>query len=86
MLRNDDVSDVGVFSANEAVNANATLFIPNGPSTFDELTYDAVREVPPSPPPPKIVTNIPSEPDGVTFTPLPVKLIFAVSVCTNEDV
>jgi hypothetical protein len=86
MLRNDDVSDVGVFSANEAVKANATLFIPNGPSTPVERIYDEVKDEPPSPPPPKMVTNTPSEPDGVTFTPLPVKLIFAVSVCTNEDV
>jgi hypothetical protein len=84
MFKKDEVSLPAEFSANDAVRANTTLFIPNGPSTFDELTYDAVKEVSPSPPPPKMVTNTPSEPEGVTLTPLPVKLIFAVSVCTNE--
>ena len=43
-----------------------------------------MSEVPPSPPPPFIITNTPSEPEGITSTPLPLKLIFAVSVCTNE--
>jgi len=87
MFKNDDVSDDGVFNAYDAVmavSANDILSIPNGPSTFSESMYDAVSDVPPPPPPPKMVTNIPSEPDSVTSTPEPVKLIFAVCVCTNE--
>jgi hypothetical protein len=31
-----------------------------------------------------MITNTPSEPDAITSTPLPLKFIFAVSVCTNE--
>ena len=78
MFKNDDVSLPAEFNANDAVRANPTLFIPNGPSTPVERIYDEVRDEPPSPPPPKMVTNIPSEPEGVTSTPLPVKLIFPV--------
>ena len=33
-----------------------------------------------------MITNTPSEPDGITSTPLPLKFIFAVSFCTNEPV
>jgi hypothetical protein len=31
-----------------------------------------------------MITNTPSEPDGITSTPLPLKFILAVSFCTNE--
>jgi hypothetical protein len=31
-----------------------------------------------------MITNTPSEPDVITSTPLPLKFILAVSVCTNE--
>jgi hypothetical protein len=89
MFKNDEVSEVGVLNANAAVtalSANDTLSIPNGPSTFTDWIYDAVSAVPPSPPPPFMITNIPSEPEEITSTPLPLKFILAVSVCTNDDV
>ena len=62
------------------MNANEAV-----PTNIDEVCELSKSPIPPPvPPPPSIVTNIPSEPDVVTFTPLPLKLIFAVCDFTNE--
>jgi hypothetical protein len=60
------------------VNANDAV-----PTNIEEVC-ELSKSPKPLPPPPNMVTNTPSEPDGVTFTPLPVKLIFAVCDFTNE--
>jgi hypothetical protein len=53
---------------------NAKDAVPTNIEEVCELSKSPIP--PPVPPPPNIVTNTPSEPDGVTVTPLPVKLIF----------
>ena len=42
------------------------------PTNIEEVCELSKSPIPP-PPPPNIVTNTPSEPDGVTLTPEPVK-------------
>ena len=59
---------------------NAKDAVPTNIEEVCELSKSPI----PEPPPPNIVTNTPSEPDDVTLTPLPVKLIFAVCDFTNE--
>jgi hypothetical protein len=61
---------------------NAKDAVPTNIEEVCELSKSPIP--PPAPPPPNIVTNTPSEPDGVTLTPLPVKLIFAVCDFANE--
>jgi hypothetical protein len=54
------------------------------PTNIEEVCELSKSPIPPPAPPPSIVTNTPSDPDVVTLTPLPVKLIFAVCDFTNE--
>ena len=61
------------------MNANDAV-----PTNIEEVCELSKSPRPAPPPPPNIVTNTPSEPDGVTLTPLPVKLIFPVCDFTNE--
>ena len=53
---------------------NANDAVPTNIEAVCELSKSPIP--PPLPPPPNIVTNIPSEPDDTTLTPEPVKLIF----------
>jgi len=54
------------------------------PTNIEEVCELSKSPAPLPPPPPNIVTNTPSEPDGVTLTPEPVKLIFPTCAFTNE--
>ena len=67
------------YKAYDAVNANDAV-----PTNIEEVCELSKSPIPAPPPPPNMVTNTPSEPDGVTLTPLPVKLIFPVCAFTNE--
>ena len=50
------------------MNANDAV-----PTNIEEVCELSKSPAPAPPPPPNMVTNTPSEPDGVTSTPEPVK-------------
>ena len=70
MFKNDDVSVFAEFNANDAVSAKNPK--DEVATDIEEVCELSKSPIPP-PPPPNMVTNTPSEPDGVTLTPEPVK-------------